>query len=458
MSIAFVSPKASASVTLGTRQTITVKFVAEDGGKSSGRTLNWSTDDLQGNVFDEDETTTDANGQSQNVLHVASRPVGSLRVSVWEEGGTPAGHYVSMYDVVDAALSINFDRIDAVPSPTRNTPPANGSIYTIRATVRATDLTTGSPAKFMPIQVQGLPNIPTGLYTESGDRVIPDDDGNYVVTADETGMAVLQCLNASESAVILIFSAPGAAGIQQSVLYSQLAPGGVTKGTLAPLIFIMPNNYIDLNGPLAYVTATFDGSVNLKNYTNCTVFVGNAVYGPVLLSNLPTPGEIQIPKSLFVSGQRNKISYCMSRSTSGNAYDSQIVEQMVQGVPPQVMPPNVARTLVAPSISGSVVNNSLIAGGLNVKVKPYANMQEGDQVDVTVYVNDDGTRQSFKLDSTHGVLFGELRTGFNVTFEQFAMTGYVGQFQAEYAVRQAGGGTSVAYSKLLTVPMDTSLG
>ncbi len=455
MSISFVSPNAAACIVVNSWQPIDVQFTPGNGGEKGNRLLSWSTDDYPGLALKYPTTWTGPDGRARNFLTVGRLPSQPLRISVWESEAEPngeraAGHVSCLYDVVDAVISVNVDRVAAAPSSEADKP-ARSASNTIRATFRAMSVSSGAPGRNLPITLRGEPHSPSGVYTVDGERLRPDVDDQYTVWTDVEGVCAVDILDASEEELTLWGSTLGNERISKTLVFSRLMSDGDAQATLPPLSLETRAGEVDLNGPSEFVMAKLPVDLDLETYANCTVFSGRMALGPVPLTDLPKPGVIPIPKAMLVSTKENRITYCLS-TNDGELRNSAAVNLKVKGVPPAQSPPD--RTLPPPDVGAAVVDDALIDGGLQVVVKLNNAFLNNNLGGVAIYVNDEETRRSLKL-VAYQVLFSEVAGGYVAIFDEFALAGFSGTLQAEYWLTKQPGGLSVAYSRLLTVGIKT---
>ena len=465
---------------------VKVRLLATDGKPIQGESINWSvpSDYTTVRLHWTGPTKTDRNGVATNLIFVGSGDDAprSLTVSAWRGASASAGdpnaqHRIcAVFDCVEANVFCSFVRNYALPLPTdthytHDSPKRPPEDERITATATVLD-GESRPIRGLWFSWRMEPNAATLAYRVEPDQSLswldwtgaPLYESGFRVVTNEQGQSTIAFAN-SEPQIMGVSPTVNSVESPYSAVFTAVERG---SGSLPALRLPTSRNDLDLDVYPDAVPVTIP--IQVEDIDEVAIWLNNDIvsidyFTPTTKPNTP----IWIPSWRFVSGDAvNAIGY-VGGYLGGNARDSRLSKVRVVGSP-RVPGPEPGGRYEAPCFEDpgiTIINDSVIAGGLRIYVPAYEGMTAGQRVTLNVYLegyyqNSPYVRHGF-VKYRHEVMQDEVPTGLVVVIDQNDLTGYglsprglPGTFTAQYVVASAEPARS-AHSKPLMAPIATTV-
>lgn len=465
---------------------VKVRLLAADGKPIQGEAISWSVPAEYTTVrlHWTGATKTDRNGVAANLIFVGRGDDApqSLTVSAWRGAPTSTGaaseaHRIcAVFDCVEANVFCSFARNYARPLPTdshytRHSPnrPPEDELIVATATVLDDE---SRPIRGLWFSWRMEPNAATLAYRREPNQALswldwtgtPLYESGFRVVTNEHGQSTIAFAN-SEPQIMGVSPAVNSVESPYSVVFTAVDLG---SGSLPALRLPTSRNYLDLDAyPDAVPVAI---PIQVEEIDEVAIWLNNDIVSIDYLASTSKPNDpIWIPSWRFVSGDAiNAIGY-VGGYLGGNAGDSRLSKVRVVGTP-RVPGPEPGGRYEAPLFEEAgigIVNDSTIAGGLQIRIPAYVDIAAGQRVTLNVYLkgyyqNSPYERFGF-VKYRHEVTEEEVPVGFVMVVDQNELTGYglspgnrPGTLVAQYAVTSTDSARSV-YSKQLTAPIATTV-
>ncbi len=454
---------------------VKVKLVGADGRPLDKQSIHWRVPpDYKGVRLEKaNPTTTGHDGVAANRIRIdrGAQVPDLLTVSAWyvppgaptEE---PEHHVTALFESVQARVFCSFAKDSAHPWTTGGTPEPDELV-----TATATVLDDRSrPVRGLRMAWRMHPNAASAAYEPTvygGLRKLewtdtPAYERGFGVNTNELGRTTIKFANYAPQ-IMGVAPTVNSEEYPDHVMFSAVDLGtgsGIAVGLPLEGGVLNLDRYPD-TVPVTVSTdvgVTCDASIWLVDGFVATVYIGTATQ----------PGLVKVPSEYFVPGeQANRIGYIKS-GIFGNGTDSVLSKFRVRGAP-RLPQPTPGGTLAEPRFEASgveVVNDSVVAGGLALRIPAYTAIAAGDEVDLRIYLEGYYANTEFKRhgfhEMTHGVQTSDTADGFVLIVDEAELRGFAaslknerGRFVAQYVVSAASG--TKRYSKPLSKDMVTTV-
>jgi hypothetical protein len=458
---------------------VKVKLIGPDGRTPlPNQPIHWRVPPEYSGVrlYTQKPTMTDGDGIAVNRIRIdrgAELPE-LLTVSAWYEpsgvaAGTSGNHVCSLFESVEVRVFSSFVRDFAHPWTGGAIPRPDERVT---ATVTVLD-GYSRPVRGLNMAWRMRPNAASGAWaqSENGDwqslewRDTPSYEKGFPVVTDERGRSTIRFANDGKQ---IMGVAPAVNNEEFDPAHAMFSEVDFGTGSQPAVKLPLDGGVLRLDKHPDTVPVTLPLEVGVSE--DAAIWLNGEFVSTVFVGSITQPGQpILVPSEFFVPGQlQNQIGYIQSDGF-GNGRDSILTRFGVTGKP-HIPQPTPGGTLDKPRFERggiSIVNDSVIAGGLELRIPAYAGIARGDEVDLRIYLEGYYQNTAFKkygyYKQTHGVRESDLADGFVLVVDESELRGYAaspqnepGRFVAQYSVVSSSGGAQ-RYSKLLTQDLVTTV-
>ena len=431
-----------------------VKLTSADGKPLAKQPIHWRIPPgTQGVRLEKaNPTSTGADGIAANRIYIdrgALMP-SLLTVSAWYEppGGRldeTAYHVAELFESAEVRVFCSFVRDSAHPW-TDGPIPENEEFVTATATVLDD---RSRPVRGLRMAWRMHPNAASVAYEVLGAqglqrlhwKDLPAYERGFPVDTNAFGRTTIKFANAAPQ-IMGVAPAVNAEEYPTHAVFSAVDLGS-GSGARAGLP-LTPTGVLDLDQFPDTVPVTVSPEVGVT--CDAAIWLNDAFVATVYIGTVSKPGLVQVPSEYFVPGKPNRIGYIQS-GIYGNGTDSVLSRFPVTGKAhiPQPMP---GGTLAPPRFEAggvTIINDSVIAGGLALRIPAYASIAPGDDVTLRIYLEGFYQNSDFKkygfYQMMRGVVPKDVQNGFVLIIDEAELRGYAaslggtpGRFEAQYEV------------------------
>ncbi len=446
---------------------VKVKLTADD-KPVADEPVSWYIPQYNGVFFDNNAPTkTGKDGIATKRIYIAEDAVlpERLTVSAWLANATKSedGRTSVLFESIRARVFCSFETRSAHTWPAAETEPRSDQLVSATTTILDGD---SRPVRGLTFYWRMLPNAPTAAYRRLADGSLhnlqwqdsPSYEKGYRTVTLEDGKSNILFANSASQLMEL-------APTINAILYPQTAVFtdvdlGTGEGTQPKLP--LDNNTLNLDSYPNAVPVTLPAAIGTT--ADGAIWLNGAIVKVVHAGTFASPRPIPISSLAFIPRTQNSMG-AVYELPGANAQDSARLNFSVKGSA-QVPQPSQGGTLVAPSLAiggVTIVNDSIISGGLAIRIPDYDGIAVGDSVALNVYLHGyyNGVYpRDGNLVLTHEVGESDKKTGFVLIVPEDMLEGYgalksgePGTLQAQYVVE---GLESSAWSRIFEIPMVTT--
>jgi hypothetical protein len=418
-------------------------------------------------------TPTDDEGVAANRIRIdrGAQVPGLLTVSAWylppsSATDAAAHHTAALFESVEVRVFCSFARDSAHPWTSVGTPQPDELV-----TATATVLDDRSrPVRGLRLAWRMHPNAASAAYepaVHGGLRKLawtdtPAYEQGFGVYTGELGRTTIKFANYAPQ-IMGVAPTVNAEEYPNHAMFSAVDLG-TGQGTAVGLP--LAGGVLDLDQYPDTVPVKVSPDVGVS--CDAAIWLNDGFVATVYIGTAEQPGLVRVPSEYFVPGEQpNRIGDIKS-GIFGNGTDSVLSRFRVRGQA-HIPRPTPGGTLAEPRFDARgvrIVNDSVIAGGLAVRIPAYAAIAAGDEVRLRIYLEGYYQNTEFKrhgfYEMTHGVQASDVADGFLLVVDEAELRGYAaspkgerGRFVAQYVVAAPAG--TKRYSKLLSQDMATTV-